>query len=110
MYADDGHSEILETIKTPIFDASNKLIGVLGIARDISERKRTEAELRKLALAVEQSPESIVITNANVEIEYVNEAFIDNTGYSREDVIGRNPRILQSGRTRRKRTPRCGAR
>ena len=99
VYADDGHSEILETIKTPIFDASNKLIGVLGIARDISERKRTEAELRKLALAVEQSPESIVITNANVEIEYVNEAFIDNTGYSREDVIGRNPRILQSGRT-----------
>ena len=98
-YADDGHLEILETIKTPVFDADDELIGVLGIARDISERKRAETELRKLARAVEQSPESIVITNANIEIEYVNEAFLNNTGYSREEVIGKNPRILQSGHT-----------
>ena len=67
--------------------------------RDISERKATEAQLRKVSLAVEQSPESIVITNVDAEIEYVNEAFLRNTGYSREEVIGRNPRILKSGRT-----------
>ncbi len=44
-YADDGHQELLETIKTPMFDASGKLIGVLGIARDITERRRLAEEL-----------------------------------------------------------------
>jgi PAS domain S-box-containing protein len=68
-------------------------------ARDITERKRLEDSLRKLSRAVEQSPESIVITNIDAEIEYVNGAFIRNTGYSLEEVIGRNPRILNSGKT-----------
>jgi two-component system sensor histidine kinase/response regulator len=67
--------------------------------RDITERKAAEAELRKLSLAVEQSPESIVITDVDGQIDYVNEAFVFNTGYSREEVIGCNPRILQSGKT-----------
>jgi PAS domain S-box-containing protein len=67
----------------------------------VIERKRMEERLRKLAQAVDQSPESIVITNIDAEIEYVNEAFLATTGYSREDVIGRNPRVLQSGETPR---------
>ena len=46
-YADDGHREILETIKTPMYDLEGNLIGVLGIARDITQRKRTENALRK---------------------------------------------------------------
>ena len=46
-YADDGHSEHLETIKTPMFDADGKLIGVLGVGRDITERKQTELALRR---------------------------------------------------------------
>ncbi len=65
----------------------------------ISDRKRAEQQLRKLSLAVEQSPESIVITDVEACIEYVNEAFLRNTGYDRDDVIGKNPRVLQSGRT-----------
>lgn len=68
-------------------------------SRDITARKTTEEQLVKLALAVEQSPESIVITNLNAEIEYVNEAFVQNTGYSREEAVGQNPRILHSGNT-----------
>ena len=67
----------------------------------IVQRRRAESQLRKLAQAVEQSPAAIAITNLNAEIEYVNEAFIRNTGYSREEAIGQNPRILQSGRTPR---------
>jgi PAS domain S-box-containing protein len=67
--------------------------------RDITERRRTEESLRKLSLAVEQSPESIIITDVDGRIEYVNEAFVVNTGYSREEVTGRNPKILQSGKT-----------
>jgi two-component system sensor histidine kinase/response regulator len=58
-----------------------------------------EEDLRKLSLAVEQSPESIVITNVDARIEYVNDAFVNTTGYSREEVIGKNPRVLHSGNT-----------
>lgn len=47
-YADDGHLELLETIKTPVYSSTGKLIGVLGIARDITERKRAEDERQKL--------------------------------------------------------------
>ncbi|MBL0124406.1 MAG: PAS domain S-box protein [Betaproteobacteria bacterium] len=72
---------------------------VVLTARDITDRKATEDQLRKLSLAVEQSPECIVITDADARIEYVNEAFLASTGYSREELIGQNPRILQSGKT-----------
>ncbi|MCX7178117.1 MAG: PAS domain S-box protein, partial [Proteobacteria bacterium] len=72
---------------------------VIWVTTDITERKRTEDQLRKLSLAVQQSPESIVITNLDGDIEYTNEAFVQKTGYSREEVIGKNPRILQSGNT-----------
>jgi two-component system sensor histidine kinase/response regulator len=85
--------------KGPVHDAAGRVIGTFGIARDITERKQIEDSLRKLSLAVEQSPESIVITNVGAIIEYVNEAFVTNTGYSREEAIGRNPRMLQSGKT-----------
>ncbi len=76
---------------TPLFS--------LGTVQDVTERKKLEMRLQKLALAVEQSPESIVITNTKVEIEYVNDTFVKNSGYSREEVIGKNPRILHSGHT-----------
>lgn len=66
---------------------------------DLTEQKKAQAQLEQLALAVEQSPESIVITNANSEIEYVNAAFTETTGYSQEEVLGKNPRILHSGKT-----------
>ncbi|MBL7004299.1 MAG: PAS domain S-box protein [Gammaproteobacteria bacterium] len=98
-FADDGHREYLETIKTPVLSADGKLIGILGIARDITERKQMNEQLRKLAQAVEQSPESIMITNTHAEIEYVNEAFLHTSGFSREEVIGHNPRLLHSGHT-----------
>ncbi len=70
-----------------------------AIALDISARKAAEEELRKLSRAVEESPESIVITNTRAQIDYVNQAFIDNTGYARAEVLGQNPKLLQSGRT-----------
>ncbi|HLF31690.1 MAG TPA: PAS domain S-box protein, partial [Xanthomonadales bacterium] len=69
------------------------------LTAEISEREWAEKEWGKLAQAVEQSPESIVITNLAAEIEYVNPAFTRLSGYSRKEVLGRNPRILQSGKT-----------
>ncbi|WP_169400697.1 ATP-binding protein [Desulfobacter curvatus] len=54
VYADDGHKEHLETIKTPVFDSEGNLKGVLGIARDITERKKNEAEKIEVYLALEE--------------------------------------------------------
>ncbi len=68
-------------------------------SRDITERRQIEEHLRELALAVEQSPDSILISNLDSAIQYVNEAFVQNSGYSREELIGQNSRILQSGKT-----------
>ena len=71
----------------------------VGVVHDISARKRIEDELRHLTLTVEQSPESIVITDMDAKIEYVNNAFVGISGYSREEALGKNPRIMQSGKT-----------
>ena len=72
---------------------------ITAIWSDITESKRVQDELRKLSRAVEQSPATIVITNLVGEIEYVNPRFTERTGYSAEEVIGLNPRLLKSGIT-----------
>ena len=84
---------------TALQDDSGKTVARFVFALDISARKAAEEELRKLSRAVEESPESIVITNTRAEIEYVNQAFINRSGYSRAEALGQNPRVLQSGRT-----------
>jgi len=65
--------------------------------RDITGRKRMEEKLRQLSRAVEQSPASIVITNPAGDIEYANPKFINVTGYTLAEILGKNPRILKSG-------------
>ena len=66
---------------------------------DITLRKTLEESLRVLSEAVEQSPEAIVITDTTGKIEYVNQAFVAHTGYTREEAIGQNPRLLNAGVT-----------
>lgn len=61
------------------------------------ERQQSEAMLQKLYRAVEQSPSMVLITDARGAIEYVNEEFVEVTGYSAEEVMGRNPKLLSSG-------------
>ncbi len=70
-----------------------------GVGLDITERKQFEAQLDKFSLVTEQSANIIVITDLDAKIEFVNQRFVDSTGYSREEAAGRNPRILKSGKT-----------
>ncbi len=95
-YHKDGHLFPVEITCTPII-IDNKFIGVQGITRDITERKKAEEEIRKLSIAVEQSPSVIAITDLNGDLEYVNPKFTELTGYTSEEAISENPRILKSG-------------
>jgi|GEM_PF-1245805 len=72
---------------------------MMAFGRDLTEKKHSESERSKLFRAVEQSPDGIVITDTAGVVEYVNLAFIKKTGYNSEEIVGKNPRILQSGRT-----------
>ena len=71
---------------------------ILSVVRNITVDKEKEAELKKLSLAVKQSPVSVVITDTKGNIEYANPAFELATGYSYEEIKGKNPRILKSGK------------
>ncbi|MBI5095595.1 MAG: PAS domain S-box protein [Candidatus Hydrogenedentes bacterium] len=66
--------------------------------RDITERKRAEAEHNRLMAAIEQLGEAVIVTDATGIIQFVNPAFERMTGYSREEAIGQNPRFLKSGK------------
>ena len=94
-----GEFLYLESNSTAILDNEGQLQGFQGIDRDITERKKSEDDLRKLWLAVEQSPNSIVICNTDAQIEYVNEHFLNISGYKREEVLGKNPGFIKSGKT-----------
>lgn len=67
------------------------------VVADVTEKRRAEAEVRKLARAVEQSPVTVVITDATGAIEFVNPQFTRATGYTFDEVRGQNPRLLKSG-------------
>lgn len=85
--------------KLPLRNEKNEIMGVVGTYEDISKQKKIEDNLRKLSQAVEQSPVSIVITDLNGNIEYVNQKFASVTGYSFQEVVGKNPKVLKSGKT-----------
>ncbi|GAP71158.1 protein containing PAS domain S-box [Bacteroidales bacterium 6E] len=70
---------------------------VIRFTRDITDKKENELELKKLKIAIEQSPVMLVITNPRGEMEYVSPAFTQITGYDWEDVIGKHTRMLKSG-------------
>lgn len=83
----------------PIEDETTLTKKYLVVSTNITERKIKDDKIQQLSIAVEQSSTSIVITDLNGNIEYVNQFFIDITGYSREEVIGSNINILQTGHT-----------
>jgi PAS domain S-box-containing protein len=80
----------------PVMDRHGVPTAVSIFSQDITERKRSEASLRKLTQAVEQSPAIVIITNADGVIEYVNPRFTDVTGFSARDAIGQTYGILDA--------------
>lgn len=112
-----GHAHLVRHASVPVFDAG-RVVLILGVGNKpgdydetdvrqmlligdqlfkILERRRADEELLKLSRAIAQSPSTAVITDTHGNIEYVNPKFTEVSGYAPEEVIGRNPRILQSG-------------
>lgn len=97
--AGEHEQQYYETSLSPILDDSGNVTGLVGVGRDITRLHRAENMLRILSRAVNQSAASIVITDLDGDITYVNPAFLKLTGYDEDEIIGNNPRILQSGLT-----------
>ncbi len=85
--------------KVPLKNAEGKIVGLVGITNNITERKMAEEEIRRLSEAVEQSPASIIITDTSGGIIYVNKTFEETTGYTLKEVLHHKPSILSSGKT-----------
>lgn len=96
-----GEERWFGTFRTPILDDHGKVLGTTGFSRDITERKWAEEQLRLTAMIFESSHDSIIITDSDGNIISVNSAFTEITGYAADEVVGKNPRILNSGRQSR---------
>ena len=94
----DGRQIACEWYSTPLVDPDGEVIGVASLVMDVTARKEAEAERERFMRAIEQAAEIVVITDVDATIQYVNFAFEQVTGYQRDEVVGKNPRILQSGK------------
>ena len=93
-----GVTALVAIIAVPTF---GRLINpvLLRLQKTVKKQRENEQELRKRSSIIEESPASIIITDLEFRIEYVNPAFVINSGYSAREIIGQNVRILQSGYT-----------
>ena len=97
-YADTGQRALLETTKVPIRGPDGQVRGILGIGHDITDRNQAQEKLRLSAKVFTHAREGIIITDRQANIIDVNQAFTDITGFSRDEVLGLNPRLLKSDR------------
>ncbi|MDM8529692.1 PAS domain S-box protein [Anaerolineales bacterium HSG25] len=97
-YDKDGKLINVEVHGYPIFNDEGEIIQMIEYSIDITKRKQVEEQIRKLSRAVEQSGSTVVITDLDGAIEFVNPAFSKITGYSHEEAMGQNPRVLKSGK------------
>jgi PAS domain S-box-containing protein len=100
----DGSELWALVASSPTFDEAGAFTGVLKMVSDVTEHKRAEQERQRaretvllLSEAVDQTADSVIVTDASGRIEYVNPAFETTTGYTREEALGSTPRLLKSG-------------
>lgn len=94
----DQQRRLFEVIRTPMMNDAGEIIGVLGVARDITERYFSEQRLELSASVFSNVFEGILITDANNLIMDVNPAFLKLTGYAREDILGKSPEVISAKR------------
>jgi PAS domain S-box-containing protein len=87
----------IDLIQTAFRNAQGRLVGLVGIVRDVTEWHRRGDAVRMLWRAVDQSPASIVITDPDGIIEYANPGFVRTSGYQTAEAVGQTPRFLKSG-------------
>ena len=92
----DGEEVYHSTLKIPYLESAGGSTGMIGISRDLTKRIQMEQEMRRLAVAVEQSTESIMIADVEGSVLYVNAAFESITGYTPGEVLGTPPNLLRS--------------
>ena len=97
MVRKDGTRRFLHVRARAMRDASGRLTGFCAAARDVTARRQAERELARLATAIAQSADAIVLTDPKGTILYVNPAFERVTGYAAPEVLGGNPSVLKSG-------------
>ncbi len=88
----------LQAIRFPVFDSEGVVSGICTQATDITDKRYAEEQLRLAAKVFDRSGEAILVTDPNGQIVTVNNAFINITGYTLPEVIGKNPRVLSSGK------------
>ena len=81
---------------SPVLNSQAERSGLIGVFQDVTEKKKAEEEIRKLTMAIDQSPDSIVITDTEGKIEYINPATVKLTGYLPEELLGRKTNIFSS--------------
>ncbi len=107
---DDGQVRHIHARASAVFDVSGRVVRILGTIQDETEKKQVEGEIRRLTAAVEQVAQSVVITDTDGTIRYVNAAFTATTGYSRPEALGRTRACSGAGSTTRATTRTCGRR
>jgi PAS domain S-box-containing protein len=95
----NGNTRLFSWCNTLSYGPFGDISALTRIGQDITQQRETEDQLRKLSRAVEQSRNSVMITDASGIIEYVNPRFTELSGYKAEEVLGQTPRILKSGET-----------
>ena len=92
----DGHSVHVTIAASPMIDSNYEFGGSTFCIMDVTEQRKQDLKLKMLSSAVETSSTMVMITNQDADIEYVNPGFCNITGYSNEDVLGQNARVLRS--------------
>ncbi|MBP9855227.1 MAG: diguanylate cyclase [Candidatus Omnitrophica bacterium] len=98
----DGSIIVLSVTSNMIYGETSEIIGIEGIIHDITEHKKLEKDLVIFKNAIEQTADHVMLTDNKGIIEYVNSSFEKTTGYKKKEVLGKTPKILQSGRQTKK--------
>ena len=94
----NGEQHLIDMYKVPYFDQQGEVLGLIGVGRDITEKRKAEKKLKRAAIVFENTQEGILITDKKGVILSVNPAFSQITGYSEEEALGSTPALLKSGK------------